>query len=61
MEEEGEATRAAESCFANWLSHRVGGAGAGDEEAAVRQVRNFIEVNGASRFQPSKESVVVDE
>ena len=51
---EEEATRAAESCFANWLSHRVGGAGAFDEEAAVRQVRNFIEVNGASRFQPSK-------
>ena len=49
-----EASDAAASCFANWLSHRVGGAGAFDEEAAVRQVRNFVEVNGASRFQPSK-------
>jgi putative DNA primase/helicase len=51
---EGEATRAAECCFANWMARRVGGSGASDAEAAIRQVRNFIEVNGASRFQLAK-------
>ena len=50
----GESTKAAERCFENWLSRRVGGTGSGEEEAAIQQVRNFIEVNGASRFQPVK-------
>jgi uncharacterized protein (DUF927 family) len=50
----GESTEAAGRCFANWLARRVGGTGSGEEEAAIQQVRNFIEVNGASRFQPAK-------
>ena len=49
-----ESAKAAAKCFANWLTRRVGGSGAGDAEAAIRQVRNFIEVNGASRFQSAK-------
>jgi putative DNA primase/helicase len=51
---ENESANAAKKCFANWLALRVGGTGAGDAEAAIQQVRNFIEVNGASRFQLAK-------
>ena len=47
-----EATGAAARCLENWLAQR-GTAGAVDIETALRQVRNFIEVNGASRFQSS--------
>ena len=49
--EQDEATNAAAKCFKNWLAVRVGGSGAGDSGVAIQQVRNFIEVNGASRFQ----------
>ena len=37
-------------CFKAWLDNR-GTVGAADEEAAVRQVKAFIEKHGASRFQ----------
>jgi uncharacterized protein (DUF927 family) len=46
----GEAYAAAETLFQSWLPSR-GTAGAGDIEAAIRQVRAFIEQHGASRFQ----------
>jgi len=45
---------AAALCFRNWLRRRDGGAGSGDLEKAIRQVRSFIEVHGASRFQSAK-------
>jgi uncharacterized protein (DUF927 family)/5S rRNA maturation endonuclease (ribonuclease M5) len=48
-----EATDAAARCLENWLTQR-GTTGAVDIETAIRQVKNFIEVNGASRFQSSK-------
>jgi uncharacterized protein (DUF927 family) len=48
--EPGEATKAAQECFRNWLDRR-GTAGASDVEAGFRQVRIFIESNGPSRFQ----------
>lgn len=51
--EQNEAIDAAARCFENWLSQR-GTAGAVDIETAIRQVKNFIEVNGASRFQSAK-------
>jgi uncharacterized protein (DUF927 family) len=51
--EQNEATDAAARCLENWLSQR-GTAGAVDIETAIRQVKNFIEVNGASRFQSAK-------
>jgi putative DNA primase/helicase len=47
----GEAMAAAERCFQEWVKGR-GTTGASDMEAAVRQVRVFLEANGASRFQP---------
>ena len=46
----GEAYAAAQALFKSWLVNR-GTAGAGDIEAAIRQVRSFIEQHGASRFQ----------
>jgi putative DNA primase/helicase len=46
----GEASHAGRQCFRAWLSER-GGAGSFDMEAAVQQVRVFIELNGSSRFQ----------
>lgn len=46
---QGEATRAAATCFRAWLTNR-GGAGSGDEAAAVAQVRLYIEQHGDSRF-----------
>ncbi len=45
----GEATKAAVTCFNAWLGGR-GGIGAGEEQTAIRQVRQFIEAHGASRF-----------
>jgi putative DNA primase/helicase len=48
--EEGEATKAAGTLFREWLTGR-GTIGNSDEEAAIRQVRAFIEAHGASRFQ----------
>lgn len=47
----GEAGRAAGTCFRAWLDGR-GSHGAGDMEAAIAQVRAFIEAHGSSRFEP---------
>ena len=47
---EGEAEGAAKACFESWLDSR-GSTGVGDVEAAIRQVRAFIEAHGNSRFQ----------
>jgi putative DNA primase/helicase len=47
---EGEARRAAATMFKSWLAGR-GTKGSSDMEAAIRQVRAFIESHGASRFQ----------
>jgi uncharacterized protein (DUF927 family) len=57
--EEGEAIRAAERCFREWVKGRDT-IGASDLEAAIRQVRAFLELNGASRFQPLKPSAEAD-
>jgi len=45
-----EALNAADRCFSAWLTKR-GTEGSSDEDAAVRQVRQFIESHGAGRFQ----------
>jgi len=45
-----EATNAAAVCLRSWINHR-GTAGGVDAEAAIRQVRRFLEANGNSRFQ----------
>jgi uncharacterized protein (DUF927 family) len=50
---EGEATEAAARCLRSWIDGR-GTSGAGDAEAAIRQVRAFIEAHGSSRFQSAK-------
>jgi putative DNA primase/helicase len=47
----GEASEAAQRCLEQWLKAR-GTNGDSDMEAAIRQVRAFLEANGASRFQP---------
>lgn len=47
---EREALRAAGACFEAWLAER-GGIGAGEDRAAIEQVRGFIETHGASRFE----------
>ena len=44
-----EALRAAGACFAAWLAER-GGAGSGEDTAALSQVRQFLEAHGESRF-----------
>jgi uncharacterized protein (DUF927 family) len=49
----GEASAAAARCFESWLAGR-GTTGAVDAQAAIRQVKNFLEVNGSSRFQAAK-------
>jgi len=46
----GEATAAAVSALKAWIEAR-GSTGHADEETALRQVRHFIEANGASRFE----------
>jgi putative DNA primase/helicase len=48
--DENQAERATAMCFNAWLAER-GTTGAGEDEAAVRQVRQFIEQHGVSRFQ----------
>ena len=48
---EREAMRAAGACFKAWLAER-GGAGAGEDAAALAQVRAFLEAHGESRFTP---------
>ena len=47
---EGEATRAAVTCFKSWVDLR-GSLGAGDIEAAIVQVRHFLTLHGGSRFE----------
>jgi uncharacterized protein (DUF927 family) len=47
---EGEAVRAAVTCYKSWLDQR-GSTGAGDTEAAIVQVRHFLTLHGASRFE----------
>jgi uncharacterized protein (DUF927 family)/5S rRNA maturation endonuclease (ribonuclease M5) len=47
---EGAATDAAARCYKDWWTAR-GTVGGSDTEAAVRDVRRFIEKHGASRFQ----------
>jgi putative DNA primase/helicase len=51
--EPGEATEAGAGWLRSWIETR-GTTGAGDTEAAINQVRRFIGVHGASRFQSSK-------
>jgi uncharacterized protein (DUF927 family) len=46
----GEATRAAQACFASWLN-LFGGKGNREEQQLLEQVKAFFETNGASRFQ----------
>ncbi len=48
---QGTAWWGAGRCFEAWLADR-GGTGAFDSESAVSQVRAFLALNGASRFQP---------
>jgi uncharacterized protein (DUF927 family) len=55
---DGEASQAAATLFKSWLQDR-GSDGAGDAEAAIRQVRAFIEAHGASRFQTSRDDTHV--
>jgi putative DNA primase/helicase len=45
-----EAAEAAERCFRDWVNRR-GTIGGSDMEAAVGQVRAFLEAHGSSRFQ----------
>jgi putative DNA primase/helicase len=54
--EPGEASGAAACCLASWLAGR-GTTGAGDAQAAVAQVRRFLEAHGASRFQVARDSI----
>jgi putative DNA primase/helicase len=48
--EEGAAERAAARCFRAWLDRR-GTSGAGEIEAGISQVMQFVAAHGASRFQ----------
>jgi putative DNA primase/helicase len=48
---QGEALEAASRCFADWFDSR-GGVEAGEVQAAISQVRLFIEQHGDSRFEP---------
>ena len=49
--QKGDALKAAYRCFTDWLDSR-GGAEAGEVQAAISQVRLFIENHGDSRFEP---------
>lgn len=46
-----EATKAAGTCFLQWLSSR-GHTGAGEDEAAIKHIRGYIMAHGSSRFAP---------
>jgi uncharacterized protein (DUF927 family) len=46
----GDARAAAARCFSDWLGAR-GTVGSGEEYDAIRRVRHFLELHGASRFQ----------
>ena len=48
---EGEAKRGAAKCFEDWLGGRSAGTGSADEEEWIAQVRLFLELHGASRFE----------
>ena len=48
---DGAAIEAAKECFDAWFAGR-GGAGAGEDMAAISQVRLFIEKHGEARFEP---------
>jgi len=48
---QGESLETARRCFAEWLANR-GTAGSSDLELAIQGVREFLERNGAARFQP---------
>lgn len=48
---EGEAERAASTCFLAWLDQR-GGSGNREREALLSQVQAFFETHGSSRFEP---------
>jgi putative DNA primase/helicase len=48
---EGEVLDAARRCLRDWLNSR-GGTEAGEVQAAISQVRLFIEQHGDSRFEP---------
>lgn len=48
--QEGEAIKAAASCFASWLDG-FGGAGNREQRNMLAQVRAFFEAHGASRFE----------
>jgi len=54
-----EATAAAKALFRTWLDAR-GTSGSVDEEAAVRQVRAFLEQHGSSRFQRLRDRLKPD-
>jgi putative DNA primase/helicase len=47
---ESDATRAAETCFHDWLGLR-GTAGAREDAQAVAQIRDFVGAHGSSRFE----------
>lgn len=47
--QQGEAAKAAESCFKAWLAQR-GGAGNQESAAMLAQVRRFFELHGEARF-----------
>jgi uncharacterized protein (DUF927 family) len=49
--QKGAAIRSAKVCFDAWFADR-GGAGAGEDMAAIAQVRHFIEKHGEARFEP---------
>jgi len=46
----GDAIDAASKCSKSWLGRR-GTIGSGDTEAAIQQVRHYLEIHGPSRFQ----------
>jgi uncharacterized protein (DUF927 family) len=56
---EGEANRASAICFRAWLERR-GSTGAGEVEAGIAQVMQFIEAHGASRFETIGEATRTD-
>ena len=49
--QQGEATGAAKTIFAGWLTAR-GGSGAAEDETAIEQVAEFLTMHGTARFQP---------
>lgn len=53
--EPGDARRAAERCFQDWLTNRETNGGI-DAERAIAQVRQFLGEHGASRFQSLSEA-----